>query len=436
MYRLLFYTIMGLYLVLATLSALVIGPVCLPLLLSSEKRRKTLLARLWIGKTGYIGKKNSKPIWVHALSVGEVLSAVPLLKYQKTKRPEKDFLFSTSTFSGMQIAKERLNQWTKNFVFFPYDLPWAVLFSLAKVRPCLVIIVETDFWPLFLYVLKRAKIPLIMVNIRISQSSFRGYYSFRSLLAPLLNSAEKIFVQRNKDRMRLMTIGVAPHRIEARGDLKMNQQPDKMSEPDKKKLLRVGIINERNFVFLAGSTHPEEEEILVKGLLPILKAEPDIRIVLVPRDPNRGLEVQAITEHYGLTSQLWSTVQYGVDSSATVLIVDAIGKLAALYEICHVAFIGGSLKDFRGHNPLEAAYYGKPILFGPFMQDCETAANALLEKDGAKVIQNADELGQMLIVLYKNKDKRMRMGRAAQAVVKHDSKILEEISTEIEKVVT
>ena len=368
-----------------------------------------------------------KPIWIHALSVGEVWSANPLAIQMKQAFPDRPMVFSASTQTGFQLARERLGP-TMDAVFpFPYDLGWAVRRMASHIDPCLVILVETDIWPGFLKEMNGRDIPVFWVNVRMSPRSFAVYSRFRSLSASLFGIFSGILVQSREDLHRFRDLGVEEDRLAVTGHFKFDQPvPTDSTMAIFRK--QIPAFHPEDPILIAGSTHPGEEEILLSAFPTIRNSVPNLRMVLVPRDPARSWEIRDLARKSGWSVCLFSRLTAPYPDRPDLVIVDRIGLLRSLYASADIAVIGGSLLDYGGHNPLEPAVFAKPILFGPYMRDFQEIAEILVENGGAVRLKDPSELADAVTHLLEHPDLAGETGiRASQAMAAHRGAILRTI---------
>jgi 3-deoxy-D-manno-octulosonic-acid transferase len=367
-----------------------------------------------------------RPLWVHALSVGEVLSAVSLARALKRKYPDRPVVFSASTLTGYETASRLLQDDLNAVFYFPYDLIFSVRAVINRIHPALVVIVETDIWPNFLFEMQRRLIPVVLVNARLSDRSYSGYRRFSKWTFPVFQCFSFICAQSGEDARRFTGLGLPADRVAIAGNLKYDALPDLASENAHRYLRRIlsGISHRQCLV--AGSTHPGEEEMLL-NVFSRLKAEiPAICLTLAPRDADRAGEVCSLAASHGLTAELLTRME-GSTALATpdVVVVNTIGHLKPLYAFSDIAFVGGSLIDFGGHNPLEPAAFAKPILFGPHTADVAESCNRLLASGGARVVHDTDELFQEALSLLKSPERARAMGKNAFQILKENQGALE-----------
>lgn len=374
---------------------LIAFPVILSLVLTSEKRRKTVLQRLGFGQ---FPKQKSKkrgsteteqPVWVHALSVGETFSSIELVKTLRKKFNHRKIYFSVSTATGFDEARKRLAPETDHIFFYPYDLVFVVRKIIRRVSPSLFVLVESDLWPTFLLELKKMNVPSVLVNARLSSGSFVGYKRFSMIMLPVLNTFEKICVQSEEQGRRFMQIGVKPNKICVTGNLKFDQKPDTVSTTNRVSMKKALAISENSKVFLAGSTHPGEEKMLLESFKRLKSEFPELVMIIAPRNPERADEICGLAMGSGLTAAKMGQKE---TNAPEVIVVDTMGILGRLYAIADIAFVGGSLVNFGGHNPLEPAIFAKPILFGIYMSDFPEISQMLLRAKGAVQVKNPKDL--------------------------------------------
>lgn len=412
-------------------------PVILPLVLTSGKRRKSVLQRLGLEKfpkqkiqPGGLCETDH-PVWIHALSVGETFSAVELVKTLRKKFQHRKIYFSVSTATGFVEARKRLSLETDHIFFYPYDLVFVVRRVLRRVSPSLFILVESDIWPTFLVELNKRNVPSVLVNARLSDSSLAGYKKLSMIMAPVFNSFRKICVQSDLQGQRFLQLGVKPDKICVTGNLKFDQKPIPVSDADKLSMKNELAIDEKNRVFLAGSTHPGEEKLLLESFIRLRKNFSDLSLVVVPRDPDRADDIQRLSISLGFKAKKMSQIEL---EGADVVVVDMMGVLRRLYAIADIAFVGGSLVDFGGHNPLEPAAYAKPVVFGPHMYDFPEISGMLLDVGGAVRVHSPEQLYESVRELVMDQAKVKRMGENAFGVFQSNQGAVEKTAAIIKSI--
>jgi 3-deoxy-D-manno-octulosonic-acid transferase len=402
-------------------------------IITSRKRRKTVLQRLGVAVSpGLRALKTSasglQPLWVHALSVGEVLSAVSLARALKLKYPGRPVIFSASTLTGFETASRLLRNDLDAVFYFPYDLIFSVRSVINRIHPALVVIVETDIWPNFLSEMKRRLIPVILVNARLSDRSYSGYRRFSRWTSPLFRCFSLVCTQSGEDARRFMALGLAANKVTIAGNLKYDSPQDLVSENEIRYLQRILSGMTRRQCLVAGSTHPGEEAILLDAFSRLRVQIPALCMILAPRDVERASEIFHSADSHGFTAELLTRMEHSPAlDPPNVVVVNTIGHLKALYAFSDVAFVGGSLIDFGGHNPLEPAAFAKPILFGPHTGDVAESCSRLLASGGARVVHDATELVQAALALLKSPERSLAMGNNAFQILQENQGALEKI---------
>jgi 3-deoxy-D-manno-octulosonic-acid transferase len=405
-----------LYNIILTIGITVGIPLIIPIILLSEKRRKTFLQRLGIKKLpgNILSKNNKKPIWIHALSVGEVLSSVPLVMKLKKRFKDKRIVFSASTKTGFEIANKLFKKNVDSIFFFPFDLLFSVKYITGKIDPAIVIIVESDIWPNFLFEMKKRNVPVILINARLSKSSFKGYKRFSFISNKLFLSFAKICTQSTKDARRFMLLGIPSNMISTTGNIKFDQPYDPVSEKEIEILKQSMNIQPVKKILIAGSTHKGEESILIDAFSRIRKDFADTVLILVPRNPERARSVLKLCKSAGFLSIFMKNFEnIDKDEKFDVIVVDVIGILKRLYAIADVAFVGGSLVNIGGHNPLEPSAFSKPIIFGQYMSAFANISQMLVDSGGAVHVKNTNSLYETIADILSDSDKARNMGEKA-----------------------
>jgi 3-deoxy-D-manno-octulosonic-acid transferase len=370
---------------------LVIGIFYLPVFLWRKKFHAGFMQRL-----GILPKdlKLKAPIWIHAVSVGEVMSIRPFLEELKKIYPDKRFVISTVTPTGNKIARNIAS--SQDWVtYLPLDLSFIVSSVMEKIKPSLFILTETELWPNLITCLYQKGVPVIVVNARISDGSFKGYLCIGFLLKNILNKIHLFCVQTLRDSQRLVRLGVSENRIRITGNMKFDIHDYTVLRKDAKDLRpKLGIEPQEKFL-VAGSTHAGEEENILIAYKKLLKNFPDLRLLIAPRHPQRALEVQRLIQLSGFAAVRISQLSPGEASRSdkkAVFILDTVGELLSFYSIADVVFVGGSLIKKGGHNILEPAIFAKPVLFGPHMFNFRDITELFLEQHAALMVKDTQEL--------------------------------------------
>jgi 3-deoxy-D-manno-octulosonic-acid transferase len=371
--------------------------------------RKTLDGlpeRLGMG-AGPGGKKFAQGwIWIHAASVGEVKAAESFLKDLPSRFPGFGRLLTTTTVAGKELAeKSGLAECVR---LAPVDLPFCVSRLLDRWRPRAVVLVETELWPNWLRGLAARRVPSLAVNGRVSDRSFPRYRLLRSFWGPLLRTLTRVGAQSAVDGERFVALGVLPERAVVSGNMKYDAPLPDLSRREAVRA-KLGFLPSET-VWVCGSTHPGEEDILADVLIRLRAAGRDVRMILAPRHIDRAAEVGKMLTGKGLPFAFRSTPAIG---PATVVILDTLGELAEAYGAASFAFIGGSLIPRGGQNPLEPARWGVPVLFGPHMENFREMSDGFLSAGAAVRAADGQALEREVIVLLEDPGRRELLGRAA-----------------------
>jgi len=349
--------------------------------------------------------------WIHAVSVGESAAAVPLVEGIRHRWPDLGIVVSTITPTGARIVGERLAG-TATHRYFPIDLPGPVRRALDAARPRFFIAIETELWPNFLRALARRRIPAMIANGRISDRSFRRYRWVRGLMRRVLANVSVFAMQTEEDARRIIALGAPPSRVVVTGNLKSDLVPEPAGDDPVawRERLRLGADAR---LWIAGSTHRGEEVVVLDAFLRARTRCPDLALLLAPRHPERAGEVEELVRERGLTAARRSRLADDAPPGA-VVILDTVGELAALYALAEVVFVGGSLVPIGGHNVLEPAMRGKPVLVGPHMSNFREGAELLQRSGGGLVVKDGPELERELARLLEDRGLARRMGEAAR----------------------
>ncbi len=349
--------------------------------------------------------------WIHAVSVGESAASVPLVEGIRQRWPELGVVVSTITPTGARIVAERLAG-TAVHRYFPIDLPGPVRRALDAARPRFFIAIETELWPNFLRALARRRVPAMIANGRISDRSFRRYRWVRGLMRRVLADVSVFAMQTDEDARRVIALGAPPSRVVVTGNLKSDLVPEATDDaaPAWRGRLRLDADTR---LWIAGSTHRGEEAIVLDAFLRARTRCPTLALLLAPRHPERAGEVEELIRARGLTAARRSRLPADAAPGA-VVILDTVGELAALYALAEVVFVGGSLVPIGGHNVLEPAMRGKPVLMGPHLSNFREGADLLQRSGGGLVVKDGPELERELTRLMEDRDLARRMGEAAR----------------------
>jgi 3-deoxy-D-manno-octulosonic-acid transferase len=365
-------------------------------------------------------------IWLHSVSVGEVLAALPLARALKEGYPDRPLIVSTTTETGQALACERM-KFADAVFYFPLDLPGAMRRTFGAVRPGLIVVMETEIWPNFLRTAREAGAPVVYANGRISDRSFHGFLRWApaGFRRRVFAEGRLYMMQSAEDARRVVELGAPPERVKVTGNLKYD-----LSVPDENALVRwlrpAMERSKRGPLLVAGSVVAGEERPLLDALALVAARWPDALLVLAPRKPERFAEAAAVIEQAGWPvirrSELGEegsagALQRGPGGRCSVLLLDSLGELAALYRLADAVFVGGSLVPSGGHNPLEPAAVGKAPMFGPSMENFRDIAAEFLRAGAAVQAGSGAELGAAWTNMLGDDRRRALMGDQARALV-------------------
>ena len=399
----------------ALLAVLVAGaPWWLWRMATTQKYREGLLERL--GRVRFLKGQGNRPlIWVHAVSVGEVLAVSRLVGELDAAFPGHQLVISTTTRTGHTLARERFGA---NRVFYcPLDLPWAVRAYLNALKPRLLILAETEFWPNLLSGCFSRGIPVAVVNARISDRSWPRYRRLRWLWKPFLGRLSRVLAQSETDAERLKAIGCLPGRVSVAGNLKFDVRA--AGEADATLQLKTLAADLR--LVVAGSTLEGEEAALLEVWPRLLEADSKLAMVLAPRHPERFGAVAGLLEQSGfpwVKRSNWKSKAAGALQPlkpGEIVLLDTIGELASVYSLASLAFVGGSLIPAGGHNPLEPAQFGVPIVMGPHYANFRAITEDLLAHEALCIVEKAT-LAKVLVDMLCDRAEATAMGSRAKQV--------------------
>ncbi|MCW8806998.1 MAG: lipid IV(A) 3-deoxy-D-manno-octulosonic acid transferase [Rhodanobacter sp.] len=397
---------------LYTLAMYLVTPLLVLRLLARGVRSRPY-PRRWRERFGFFDAPGfTGSLWVHAVSVGEVNAAEPLIKALQLDYPNAPLVVTTVTPTGMARVHQLFGD--KVFhVYLPYDLPFAVKRFLQLTRPRLVLIVETEIWPNLYFACRRRGIPLMIVNARLSERSMRGYKALRGLVRSSLSCVRLIAAQSRTDAARYRLLGAAAHKVRVTGNMKFDMPiPDGALAEGAAMRAHWG---KRRSVWIAASTHEGEEQAILEAHLHVLTRLPDALLLLAPRHPERFRLVEHSARSLGFSVATHSVE--GVPApSHQVFVIDAMGQLMPFFAAAAVAFVGGSLVPIGGHNVLEPAALSTPVLVGPHTFNFEEITRSLIQHGGAEVVTDSERLGHDVLRLLRDPAKCKLMGQAARQV--------------------
>ena len=396
-------------------------------LMSPSLLYQALRYRKYIGslpqRLGYLpisfNLDSEQSIWIHAVSVGEVLTARALLPELRERYPKLRLFLSTTTMTGQQIARNNL-QYVDEVFYFPLDFTFIVNRTLTLVKPRLFIMMETEIWPNLLRACNRAGVRTMLVNGRISSRSYPRYRLARPFFRRVLRHVDRFCMQSDESARRIVDIGAERDRVLVTGSLKFDSLEipgSTTADRGRNRVLRYFRMSPDRPVVIAASTVKNEEEPVLEAFQRIRATLSNAILIIAPRKPERFDDVERLARRAGWNVARRSELRVDAEPRHDVVILDTIGELAQLYQIATVVFVGGSLVDTGGHNILEPAVFGKPIVFGPYMQNFAEIARTFLDNAAAVQVRTGRELESALLDLLGDPVRRARLGAAARALV-------------------
>jgi 3-deoxy-D-manno-octulosonic-acid transferase len=354
-------------------------------------------------------------VWLHAVSVGEVNLLGPLVAEIERRHPDWECVVSSTTLTGLALAKTRYPQLS---VFYcPLDFTWAVNTAMRRVCPDLLVLAELELWPNLVAAARRFGAPVAIVNGRLSDRSFRGYRLVRPVISRVLGGVDLVAAQTPEYARRFAALGADPEKIRVIGSLKFDGALTDRGNAQTVRLRKLAGFTSDDVIFLAGSTQAPEEELALATYRALLPQWPRLRLVLVPRHPQRFDEVAALLDKNGLPWQRRSTLSTTADPLARVLLVDSVGELGAWWGTTDIAFVGGSLTRRGGQNMLEPAAYGAAVSFGPNTWNFRDMVAELLAAEAAQVVHGGPELTQFVRRCLEDPAWTAALGRRAKALI-------------------
>lgn len=400
------------YLDLLYLSSLpVISPYLLYKTVVKGKYRKSARNMFGIGLEKYFSGANFKDtLWIHSVSVGEVVAAKPIFDCLRETFPEKQIIVSTITEAGQKMAQSRLAG-ADAFIYFPIDVSAVVKKFLTLFKPKVFISMETELWPNFLGLAHKFGTKTFLANGKISPSSYKNYKRFNFIFASVLKNMSAFCMQTEQDAQRIIELGVDSKKVFVTGNCKFDFPPITLGEDEKQQILRRIKIGNNKKIIVAGSTHPGEEKIIIEAFLKCKKEFPNLALILAPRHPERFGDVFNEIIKYNIATSRNSNPNV---ENPDVLILDTIGDLAKYYGVGEMAIVGGSFVPIGGHNLLEAAVHKIPVVYGPYMHKQPEITKIINEQNGG-IRTNANNLEKALLDLLKDDAQRKKIGAAAHS---------------------
>ncbi len=362
-------------------------------------------------------------IWLHAVSVGEVEASIPILNRLRLLYPSLPIVVTTTTPTGSALIRKKN---IKNLLhcYIPYDISLAISRFISKINPSLVLIMETEIWPNLFEIVGQKNIPLFIINARLSPSSVKNYKRIKGIMSKVLSNCTYVLTQNKLEEKHFLEIGTPPHKIMTTGNIKFDISPPR-EKIEKGRQIKNSILKE-NVVWIGASTHPREEEILLTIHRKLLKDHPNLKLILVPRHPERFSSVATLVKKMGFKLHKRS-VCLEPEEEFDIYLGDSMGELFLYYGMSDIAFVGGSLINIGGHNILEPASVGLPILTGPHLFNFKEISSDYHRKNALLIVKDATQLEAELSVLLKAPEKRTTMGKKAKKLFEQNKGALEKI---------
>jgi 3-deoxy-D-manno-octulosonic-acid transferase len=357
-----------------------------------------------------------KCLWFHAVSVGEVNLIAPLVQLIERERPDWQCVVSTTTRTGMALARKKYAG--LSIFYCPLDFSWAVRAGMKRMRPDVLILVELELWPNLIAAARASGARVAVINGRLSEKSHRGYRRIRPLVARLLRNLDLIAVQDETYAARFRDLGALPSTVQVTGSMKFDGAQTDRNNPATKRLAALAGFTSEDVVFLAGSTQEGEEQVALNVYRRLWKDWPQLRLVIVPRHPERFDCVARLLDADSVPWQRRSTLDSGGNVlHARILLVDAVGELGAWWGTATIAFVGGSLGNRGGQNMIEPAAYGAAVSFGPNTRNFRDIVSSLLARQAAQVVENEEALHDFVLWCLKNPGEAALQGDRARKLV-------------------
>ena len=389
-------------------------------------------AARWSERFGFVGavKSSEDIIWLHAVSVGETLAAVPLVKALQATYPDHRLLVTCMTPTGSERIRVVFGD-SVDHCYAPYDTPGAVARFLDRLTPKMLLIMETELWPNTVAACYQRQIPVVLANARLSEKSARGYGRVRQLSTPMFSQLTAVAAQHRDDGTRFEALGLPSERLYISGNIKFDLDLSVQVKLNAQQLIQQWHSQEQRPVLLAASTHRGEDELILQAFSQIKQHIDNVLLVLVPRHPERFGQVAGLCVDAGFTVVRRSSNDT-VDE-ADILLGDSMGELMTFFGACDIAFVGGSLVATGGHNMIEPAAWGVPVLTGPHLFNFTEASQLLLEGKAMAICHNADQLAERCVELFQDAQLRSQIGDAAQRIAETNRGALDKLLALIER---
>ena len=358
-------------------------------------------------------------IWLHAASVGEIVATSPIVKEIRKEMPAVPIMISVVTASGYAMAKRIIPE-ADSIIFFPLDVPLLSSRVIGRIKPRVFMPVETELWPNFLKAAREHNIPVMMVNGRISDKSVELYHHLGSVLKDMMNTVAKFCMQSNIDKDYIIRLGADPDRVVVTGNTKFDQTYTDVSPAEKEKLCREMGLGNSSPILMAGSTHKGEEDIILNAFIETRKSFPQAKLVIAPREIMRADDIISLAAAQNLKATRRTTLKDNSSEAHDVVILDTIGELGKVYSIGDIVYVGGSLIQHGGHNILEPAAHGKPIIVGPHMYNFKDTYALFSNRGACVTVKDSAELVDSMLHILQNDDVRRVMSDETLAIIEEN----------------
>lgn len=389
--------------------------------------RRRLPHRGWTMRLGRypeaVRAKLARPgaLWIHAVSVGEVMAAAPLITRLAQAYPDAPLVLSTVTPTGFEVATQVMGA-RGAAIFLPFDFRLTVGRAMKAIQPRALLLVESELWPMLIRAAKSRGIPVVVLNGRVSERAHRRYLKVKRWLAACVRIIDACFMQTEQDAQRLIAMGAPRQRVRVLGSLKWDASLAGRPSQAAIQALRERLgIRREELVIVAGSTHRGEESAVVQAVQEIRQRRAGVRLVLAPRHPERAGEVERLASQSGLVTQALTHMPQAGAAPWDVLIIDTLGQLPGFYGLASAVFVGGSLIPHGGQNPLEPASLGKPVIVGPFMDNFSAIMERLRAHQAVRQISTPGELASALREMLTEELEAQQMGRRAQELIEESA---------------
>jgi len=355
-------------------------------------------------------------IWLHAASVGEIVAASPIIKEIRQAFPEKPVLVSVVTATGYAMARRIITD-VDSIIYFPLDLPFISYSVVKRIRPSVFMMVETELWPNFIKALRHFSVPVMMVNGRISDKSVGRYRYLGSILKNMLATVDKFCMQSTIDAKYIVRLGADPNRVVVTGNTKFDQNYTSVTLKQQQEICQQMGLEHAFPVLVAGSTHKGEEDILLSALQIVRKSFPKVKLVIAPRDIMRIEEISDLATSFGFVTNRRTALLEKPSNKHDVVLLDTIGELGKIYSVGTIIYVGGSLVAHGGHNILEPAAHGKPILVGPHMFNFKDTYALFSERQACITVDDTATLADKILYILNNEEVRLHMSRESLTII-------------------